>query len=127
MHHLYSEQATEGLPKKFAPYMQAYLFLFRHPKFALVLESNDKSEMKRKGCKPKTVSNHSNMSTQEMSRKQPSYASVNSQRPVGRDSAKKAKATDFIVDKVTEGVAKAIVPDTTRVDSLSSIKNIKEA
>jgi hypothetical protein len=57
----------EGLPKKFALYMQASFFLSRHPKFASVLESNDKSGMKRQGCKPKAVSNDSNMSTQEMS------------------------------------------------------------
>ena len=34
--------------------------------------------------------------------------------------------TDFIVDKVTEGVAKAIATETTRVDNSSSMKNIEE-
>jgi hypothetical protein len=88
MRYLYSKQATEGLPKKFNPYMQAYFFLSGHPKFASVLESNEKSGIKRKGCKPKTVSNNAAIPTQEMSRKQPSYASVNSQRLVGCDSSK---------------------------------------
>lgn len=41
------------------------------------------------------------------SRKLPSSTIVNSDRPTGRDSAKKHKATQFVVEKVTEGVAGA--------------------
>ena len=33
---------------------------------------------------------------------------VSSQSPMGRDSAKKMKATMFVVDKVAQGIAKAI-------------------
>ncbi len=89
MLHLYSKQGMEGLPKKFNLYLQAYFFLSGHSKFASVLESNKKSGIRRKGCKPKMVSDNVTMSTQELSQKQPSYASVNSQQPVGSDSAKK--------------------------------------
>jgi hypothetical protein len=45
------------------------------------------------------------MSNTESSRKQPSAAIVSSQHPVGRDSAKKIKATEFVVDKVAQGIA----------------------
>ena len=41
----------------------------------------------------------------------------------GRDSAKKAKATDFVIDKVTEGVAKAVVPMSVGMSSLKTIED----
>ena len=66
---------------------QAYFFI-GSSQVCIKLESNEKSGMKRKGCKTKTVSENVTMSTTELSWKQPSAASVNSQRPVGRDSAK---------------------------------------
>ena len=53
---LYAEQATNGLPKKILPYMPSFFFLQGHPKFASVLEPNEKSGSKRKGCQTKTVS-----------------------------------------------------------------------
>jgi hypothetical protein len=66
------------------------------------------------------------VSAVESSQKHPSAASVNSQCPVGCDSAKKVKTTDFIIDKVVESVAKAITPETTQVSNTSSMKNIEE-
>ena len=87
----YSEQATEGLPTKFILYMQAYFFI-TSSQFALVLESNEKSGIKRKGCKPKAVSDNLTVSAIELSWKQPRAATrANSQCPVGCNSAKKQR------------------------------------
>ena len=55
---LYSNQAKEGLPKKFSPYMQAYFFLTNHLKFASVLEENNRNGLKKKGYRQRTVRDH---------------------------------------------------------------------
>ncbi len=120
---LYTNQARDNLPKKFQPYMKAYFFLSNHPKFGSVLEANDKSGAKRKGCKSKKVSDLSTREPLDSSRKFPSAAIADHERPIGRDSSKKAKTTNFVVEKVTEGVAKAFVPS---IDTHSSLKNIQE-
>ena len=53
------------------------------------------------------------MPTTESSQKQPSAAIVSSQYPVGRVIiAKKIRPTEFVVDKVAQGIAKAIAPQT---------------
>jgi hypothetical protein len=50
--------------------------------------------------------------------KMPHSAIVNSKHPVGRDSVKKMKATDFIVDKVMDGIANAIALQAVEKTSL---------
>ena len=120
---LYTNQASEGLPKKFGPYMQAYFFLSNHPKFGAVLEGNDKSGAKKKGCRPKGVSDSSDYRAMSSSQKFPSSSIVNSERPTGRDSAKKSKATDFVIEKVSEGVAMAVASQGTSVTSLKTIED----
>ena len=120
---LYSNQAKDNLPKKFQPYMKAYFFLSNHPKFGSVLQANEKSGVKRKGCRSKKVSDVTTIVDIDSSRKFPSAAIADRERPGGRDGAKKAKATDFVVDKVTEGVAKAIAQPS---DSSSSLRTIQE-
>jgi hypothetical protein len=92
--------------------MKAYFFLSNHPKFGSVLEANDKSGAKRKGCRTKNVSDVTTTVPLNSSRKFPSAAISDREWHGGRDSAKKAKAMDFVVGKVTEGVAKAFVPVT---------------
>ena len=72
------------------------------------------------------MSDNVTMSAFESSRKQPSAASVHSQHPVGCDSAKKAKPTFFIIDKVMESVAKAITPGATQVSTTSSMRSFEE-
>ena len=121
---LYSNQAKEGLPKKFSPYMQAYFFLTNHPKFASVLEENEKSGAEKKGYRQRTVSDRTSPEVLNSSRKLPSAAVVNSERPVGRDSAKKKKATDFVVEKVSEGISKAMGVMPQR--SEGSLKHLEE-
>lgn len=119
---LYTNQASEGLPKKFGPYMEAYFFLSNHPKFGIVLEGNDKSGVKKKGCRPRGVSESSDNQVIRSSRKFPSSSIVNSDRPTGRDSAKKSKATDFVIEKVSEGVAMAVASQGSSVTSLKTIE-----
>lgn len=120
---LYSSQAKENLPKKFEPYMKAYFFLSNHPKFGSVLEANEKSGVKRKGCQSKKVSDVTYLGNMDSSRKFPSAAIAARERPGGRDSAKKAKATDFVVEKVTEAVTKSIIQP---MDPGPSLKTIQE-
>ena len=48
---LYTNQAKDGLRKKFHPYMKAYFFLSNHPKFGSVLKANKKWGSKRKEWK----------------------------------------------------------------------------
>ncbi len=118
---LYTNQATDGLPKKFTPYMQAYFFLSNHPKFASVLEANERSGAKKKGCRSKGVSDVTSPPPLS-SQKFPSSTVVQSDRPIGRDSAKKSKATEFVIDKVTEGVASALGTHATPSVSLKTIE-----
>jgi len=118
---LYTNQATNGLPKKFTPYMQAYFFLSNHPKFGSVLEANEKSGAKKKGCMSKGVSDVTSPPPLS-SRTLPSSAVVHSNRPIGSDSAKKTKATEFVIDKVTEGVTSALGIHAPPSASLKSIE-----
>ncbi len=121
---LYKGQALKPLPKNFGPYMKAYFFLSSHPKFASVLEPNEKSGSKKKGCN-KGVSMLTSPTATHHSQKIPSTAVVQSERPRGRDSSKKMKATEFVVQKVTEGVTNAYL-STSQESTNSSFKNIEE-
>jgi hypothetical protein len=48
---------------------------------------------------------------------------MNSECTIGRDSAKKLKATELIVDKVIEGIVRALWPSTPQtVDSFRTQK-----
>jgi hypothetical protein len=64
---MYTQQANDGLPKQFTPYMQAYFFLQGHLKFATVLEANEKSGSKKKWCRTKAVSQSDSLSNTESS------------------------------------------------------------
>ena len=116
-------QAKDGLPKKFHPYMKAYFFLSNHPKFGSVLEANKKSGSKRKGCKYKKVSDATSSVSLDSSQKFPSAIIADHEWPVSRDSAKKAKSTDFVIDKVTEAVTDAVAPSNVGMSSLKTIKD----
>jgi hypothetical protein len=121
MRNLYSEQATEGLPKNFSPYMRAHFFLCGHPKFALVIESNKKSVIRRKGCKPKVVSDNVTMSAQETPWKQSSSTMIVPRKQGDRfhcwqgcwghclgDCTRNYKSWNFDFDETVEdGLAKA--------------------
>ena len=48
---------------------------------------------------------------------------MQSDRPIGQDSAKNSKATEFVIDKVTEGVASAL---GTHAPPSVSLKTIEE-
>ena len=122
---LYSEQAKDGLPKIFAHYMPAFFFLQGHPKFASVLEPNEKSGSKKKGCKTKMVSQSASVPTLS-TRKQPSSAIVNSERLMGRDSAKKKKATESVIEKVTQELVKAVAPHTPQGMENPITKSLQE-
>ena len=118
---LYTNQATDGLPKKFTPYMQAYFFLSNHPKFVSVIEVNEKSGAKKKGCRSKGASDVTSpppLSSQKL----PSSAVVHSDKPIGQDNAKKTKATEFVINKVTEVIASAIATHETPTSSLKTIE-----
>ena len=122
---LYNDQATKGLPKNFGPYMKAYFFLSGHPKFASVLEPNEKSGSKKKGYLNKGVSQLTSPAALNYSQKLPSTAVVQSERPRGRDSTKKIKATEFVIQKVTEGITSAY-HSTSQGTTNTSFKNIEE-
>jgi hypothetical protein len=122
---LYNDQATKGLPKNFGPYMKAYFFLSGHPKFASVLEPNEKSGSKKKGYLNKGVSQLTSPAALNYSQKLPSTAVVQSERPRGRDSTKKIKATEFVIQKVTEGINSAY-HTTSQETTNTSFKNIEE-
>ena len=104
--------------------MQAYFFLSTHPKFGSVLKAIEKSGAKRRGCKKNWMNDIASPVQLDSSHKLLSSAIINSIRPVGRDSAKKAKETDFVVNKVTEGIAKAIAPANV---GTSSLKNLEDS
>jgi hypothetical protein len=72
--------------------MHAYFFLSYHPKFGVVHEPNDKSGAKKKGCHMNFVSESA---VKKKSRKAPSSSIVANTCPVGKDSTKKAKATQM--------------------------------
>jgi hypothetical protein len=80
---LYFQQASDGL------YVQAYFFLSNHPKFVSVLEPNERSGSKKKGCRTRGVSDIASPPAFSSSQKFPSSTVVNSERLIGRDSAKK--------------------------------------
>lgn len=109
---MFSQQVTDGLHKNFSPYMKVQFLLQNHPKFASVLKDSEKSGAKKKGCRTNAVSKSGKTLITESSQKQPSAALASSQHPMGRDSAKKIKVTEFVVDKVAQGIFKAIAPNT---------------
>jgi len=90
------------------------------------LEANEKSGSKKKGCRTKAGSQSTSLSKPESSQKQPSVAIISSQCPVCRDSAKKMKTTEFVVDKVTQGIANAIAPHTSKSVNNPVMKSLEE-
>ena len=84
---LYKQQAPKGLPKNFAPYFKSYMFLSQHPKFCEVLEPNEKSGSKRRGCRQQK----NNPSGDKVAGGKPSSVLTGIEWPEGCDSAKKKR------------------------------------
>ncbi len=82
---LYKQQAPEGLRKNFAPYFKSNMFLSQHPKFCEVLEPNEKSRSKRRGCRQQK----NNPSGDKVAGGKPSSVLTGIKQPEGHDSAKK--------------------------------------
>jgi hypothetical protein len=75
MHLLYTNQAKNNLPKN-QPYTKAYFFLSNHPKLGSVLEANNKSGVKRKGCRRNNLSDVTTTVPLDSSRKFPTVKIV---------------------------------------------------
>ena len=59
-------------------------------------------------------------------RKQPSSAIVKSKGPIGRDSAKKKKTTEFVIEKVMQEIVKAMTPHTPQGMENPVMKTLQE-
>ena len=84
---LYKQQAPKGLPKNFAPYFKSYMFLSQHPKFCKVLEPNEKSGSRRRGCRQQK----NNPSGDKVASGRPSSVLTGIEWPEGCDNTKKEK------------------------------------
>ena len=94
-------------PSAFGPYMKAYKYLRDKPKFAVVLaDSSSSGDGKNNG---------------DNNKKKPSAAVIETPNPPGRNSGKKAKAANMMVQKVAEAIqlssAKATNDDGSGVAS----------
>jgi hypothetical protein len=87
--HLNKDRKRSQLPKKFEPYLRIYLYLKKHPKFAMVLEPG--TVVRKRGA-------HS---------QRPGSDITGIVRPAGRDKSKKQRNADTLVDKVTEKICAA--------------------
>jgi hypothetical protein len=82
---------SKSLPKSFDHFMLAYKYLKQHPKFGRVIDNG-------------TLGPRSSV---KLKKQRPSDEVVNEPRPLGRDSSKKARGADAIVQQVTKFIAKS--------------------